>query len=65
MSALDKVIEKYAGVHRRYIVEYDAQEIYRMSMNMFVYNETEFEEIESVSNVYFCECLQKEIIIDV
>ncbi len=65
MSALDKVIEKYAGVHRRSIVEYDAQEIYRISMDMFVYNETEFEEIESVSNVYFCECLQKEIIIDV
>lgn len=63
--ALDKVIEKYAGVHRRSIVEYDAQEIYRMSMDMFVYNETEFEEIESISNVYFCECLQKEIIIDV
>lgn len=65
ISVLDKVIEKYTGVHRRSIVEYGAQEIYRMSMNMFVYNETEFEEIESVSNVYFCECLQKEIIIDV
>ena len=65
MGVLDKVIEKYNEVHRRSIVEYDAQEIYRMSMNMFVYNETEFKEIESVSNVYFCECLQKEIIIDV
>ena len=65
MSALDKVIEKYNGVHRRSIVEYDAQEIYRMSMDMFVYNEIEFQEIGGVSNVYFCECLQKEIIIDV
>ena len=65
MSALDKVIEKYNGVHRRSIVEYDAQEIYRISMDMFVYNEIEFQEIERVSNVYFCECLRKEIIIDV
>lgn len=63
MGILDKVIEKYNGVHRRSIVEYDVQKIYRISMDMFVYNE--FEETESVYNVYFCECLQKEIIIDV
>lgn len=43
ISVLDNVIEKYANVHRRSIVEYDAQEIYKMSMNMFVYNENEFE----------------------
>lgn len=29
MNALDKVIEKYNGVHRRFIVEYDVQNIYK------------------------------------
>ena len=34
MSALDKVIEKYTGIHRRSIVEYDVQNIYDLAMGM-------------------------------
>ena len=59
MSALDKVIEKYTGVHRRSIVEYDAQNIYDLAMGMIC-----DEEFLSES-IYWCECLQKEIVIDV
>ena len=34
MSVLDKVIEKYVGVHRRSIVERDVQNIYDLAMGM-------------------------------
>ena len=59
MNALDKVIEKYAGVHRRSIVERDVQNIYDLAMGMIC-----GEEFLSES-LYYCECLQKEIVIDV
>lgn len=59
MSALDKVIEKYNGVHRRSIVEYDAQNIYDLAIGIICDKEFASE------SIYFCECLQKEIIIDV
>ena len=59
MNALDKAIEKYAGVHRRSIVECDVQNIYDLAMGMIC-----GEEFLSES-LYYCECLQKEIVIDV
>ena len=59
MNVLDKVIEKYAGVHRRSIVEYDVQNIYDLAMRM-ICNEEFLSE-----SIYWCECLQKEIVIDV
>ena len=34
MSALDNLIEKYNGVHRRSIVENDAQNIYSKVFNV-------------------------------
>ena len=34
MSALDKAIEKYNGVHRRSIVEHDVQNIYHKVFNI-------------------------------
>lgn len=55
MNALDKVIEKYTGVHRRSIVEYDVQNIYDLAIGMIC--DKEF----TVESIYFCKCLQKEI----
>lgn len=34
MNALNKIIEKYNGVHRRSIVEYDAQNIYNKTFDI-------------------------------
>ena len=34
MNVLDKVIEKYTGVHRRSIIEYDAQNIYDLTIKL-------------------------------
>lgn len=62
MNALNKVIEKYNGVHRRSIVEYDAQNIYDLTIGI-ICNKTNKEVISST--IYYCKCLQKEIIIDV
>ena len=59
MSVLDKVIEKYNGLNRRSIVENDAQNIYDLAIGMICDKEFISE------SIYFCECLQKEIIIDV
>lgn len=59
MNALDKVIEKYTGVHRRSIVECDAQNIYDLTICMICDKEFVSE------SVYYCKCLQKEIIVDV
>ena len=59
MSALDKVIEKYTGVHRRSIVENDVQNIYDLAIGMICDKDFASEYI------YFCKCLNKEIIIDV
>ena len=38
MNALDKVIEKYNGVHRHSIVEYYVQNIYDLAMGI-IWNE--------------------------
>ena len=57
MIALDKVIEKYNGLHRRSIVENDAQNIYDLAIYMICDKEFASE------SIYYCKCLQKEIII--
>lgn len=62
MNALDKVIEKYNGVHRRSILEYDAQNIYDLAIGI-ICDKTNKEVINST--IYYCKCLQKEIIINV
>ena len=62
MSALDKVIEKYAGIHRRSIVERDVQNIYDLAIEI-ISNKINKDSISST--IYYCKCLQKEIIIDV
>ena len=62
MNALDKVIEKYSGVHRRSIVEYDVQNIYDLTIGI-ICDKTNKEVINST--IYYCKCLKKEIIIDV
>lgn len=59
MSTLDNVIEKYKGVHRHSIVENDAQNIYDWAIGIICDKEFVSE------SIYFCECLQKEIVIDV
>ena len=59
MSVLDKVIEKYTGVHRRSIVENDVQNIYDLAISMICDKDFASE------SIYFCKCLHKEIIIDV
>ena len=55
MSVLDKVIEKYTGVHRRSIVENDVQNIYDLAIGIICDKEFTGE------SIYFCKCLQKEI----
>ena len=62
MSALDKVIEKYTGVHRHSIVENDAQNIYDLTIEII---SDKINEDSISSTIYYCKCLQKEIIIDV
>ena len=62
MSVLDKVIEKYTGVHRRSIVENDAQNIYDLTIKLIC---DKINEDSISSTIYYCKCLQKEIIIDV
>ena len=63
MNALDKVIEKYAGVHRRSIVEYDAQNIYHKVFDIIEDKIFWDEEIREFN--YTSECLNKSIKIDV
>ena len=63
MSVLDKVIEKYAGVYRRSIVEYDAQNIYYKVFDIIedkIFYNKEIREIN-----YNCKCLNKFIKINV
>ena len=55
MNALDKVIEKYTGVHRRSIVANDVQNIYDLAIGVICDKEFVGE------SIYFCECLKKEI----
>ena len=62
MSVLDKVIEKYTGVHRRSIIEYDVQNIYDLTIKLIC---DKINEDSISSTIYYCKCLQKEIIIDV
>lgn len=62
MNALDKVIEKYNGVHRHSIIEYDVQNIYDLAIEI-ICDKTNKEVINST--IYYCKCLRKEIIIDV
>ena len=62
MNVLDKVIEKYNGVHRRSIVENDAQNIYDLTIKLIC---DKINEDSISSTIYYCKCLQKEIIIDV
>ena len=62
MSALDKVIEKYTGVHRCSIVENDAQNIYDLTIKLIC---DKINEDSISSTIYYCKCLRKEIIIDV
>ena len=62
MHVLDNVIEKYTGAHRRSIVENDAQNIYDLTIKLIC---DKINEDSISSTIYYCKCLQKEIIIDV
>ena len=62
MIALDKVIEKYTGVHRHSIIENDVQNIYDLTIKLIC---NKINEDSISSTIYYCKCLQKEIIIDV
>lgn len=63
MNALDKVIEKYTGVHRRSIVENDVQNIYRKVFDIIEDKIFWDEEIKEIN--YNCKCLNKSIKINV
>ena len=56
MNALEKVIEKYTGVHRRSIVERDVQNIYHKVFNIIEDKIICNEEISREFN-YNCKCL--------
>lgn len=63
MNVLDKVIEKYTGVHRRSIVENDAQNIYHKVFDIIedkIFLNKEIKELH-----YRCKCLNKSIKINV
>lgn len=62
MNVLDKVIEKYTGVHRHSIIENDVQNIYDLTIKLIC---DKINEDSISSTIYYCKCLQKEIIIDV
>ena len=62
MSALDKVIEKYNDVHRHSIIENDVQNIYDLTIKLI---RDKINKDSISSTIYYCKCLQKEIIIDV
>ena len=49
-------------MHRRSIIEYDAQNIYDLTIKLIC---DKINEDSISSTIYYCECLQKEIIIDV
>lgn len=63
MSALDKVIEKYTGVHRRSIVENDAQNIYHKVFNIIEDKIICNEEIKELH--YRCKCLNSLIKVNI
>ena len=56
MSALDKVIEKYNGVHRHSIVENDVQNIYDLAIKLIC---DKINEYSINSTIYYCKCLKK------
>lgn len=64
MSALDKVIEKYSGLHRRSIVERDVQNIYHKVFNIIEDKIICNEEISREFN-YNCECLNSLIKVNI
>lgn len=64
MIALDKVIEKYNGVHRRSIVERDVQNIYHKVFNIIEDKIICNEEISREFN-YNCECLNTLITVSI
>lgn len=64
MIALDKVIEKYTGVHRRSIVERDVQNIYHKVFNIIEDKIICNEEISREFN-YNCECLNTLITVSI
>lgn len=63
MSALDKVIEKYAGVHRRSIVERDVQNIYHEVFDTIEDKIFCNEEIKELH--YRCKCLNSLIKVNI
>lgn len=59
MNALVKVIEKYSGVHRCSIVEYDIQNIYDLAMGIiwneeFLSRDSLFLRMSTKRNCYRC-----------
>lgn len=63
MSALDKVIEKYNGLHRRSIVEHDVQNIYHKVFNIIEDKIICNEEIKELH--YKCKCLNSLIKVNI
>ena len=63
MSALDKAIEKYTGVHRRSIVEHDVQNIYHKVFNIIEDKIICNEEIKELH--YRCKCLNSLIKVNI
>ena len=63
MNVLDKVIEKYTGVHRRSIVEHDVQTIYHKVFNIIedkIFDSKEIKELH-----YRCKCLNSLIKVNI
>ena len=63
MNVLDKVIEKYAGVHRHSIVENDVQNIYSKVFN--VIEDKIFDNKEIREFTYNCKCLNSLIKVNI
>lgn len=63
MNVLDKVIEKYTGVHRHSIIEYDAQNIYHKVFDVIEDKIFCNEEIREFN--YNCKCLNSLIKVNI
>ena len=63
MNVLDKVIEKYAGVHRRSIIENDVQNIYHKVFDIIEDKIFGNEEIREIN--YNCKCLNSLIKVNI
>lgn len=63
MSALDKVIEKYNGLHRRSIVECDVQNIYHKAFDIIEDKILCDEEVQEFN--YNCKCLNSLINVNI